>query len=111
MATAASGISRRTNEKRLVALSGPAVVGGMVCGAIARDARGPRWLAVLVFVLGVAFAIPVLRQPPSTEPRPAGIGMMEAMGKARQTPWTALLNPVIGALGVMVGGRRRGATA
>ena len=90
---------------------GAAVIGGMVCAAIARDPRGPRWLAILVFVIGVAFAIPVLRQSPVSEPRPAGLSMMEAMGKARQTPWTALLNPVIGVLGVMVGGRRRSGTA
>ena len=84
-----------------------AVIGGMVCMTIAKDPRGPKWLAALVFVIGVAFAVPVLRQSPVSEPRPAGLSMMEAMGKARQTPWTALLNPVIGVLGVMIGGRRR----
>ena len=88
-----------------------AVIGGMVCAMIAKDARGPKWLAVLVFVIGIGFAIPVLSQSPVSEPRPAGLSMMEAMGKARQTPWTALLNPVIGVLGVMVGGRRRSGTA
>ena len=88
-----------------------AVIGGMVCAMIAMDARGPKWLAALVFVIGIAFAIPVLRQSPVSEPRPAGLSMMEAMGKARQTPWTALLNPVIGVLGVMVGGRRRSGSA
>jgi hypothetical protein len=89
-----------------------AVIGGMVCAMIAKDPRGPKWLAVLVFVIGIGFAIPVLQQAPVSEPRPAGLSMMEAMGKARQTPWTALLNPVIGVFGVMVGGRRRtGASA
>jgi len=88
-----------------------AVIGGMVCAMIAQDARGPKWLAGLVLVVGLAFAIPVLRQAPVSEPRTAGVGNMEAMGKARQTPWTALLNPVIGVLGVIVGGRRRSATA
>jgi hypothetical protein len=75
---------------------------------IAKDARGPKWLAVLVLVLGLAFAIPVLQQAPVTEPRTASVGNMEAMGKARQPPWAALLNPVIGVIGVLVGGRRRG---
>jgi hypothetical protein len=89
-----------------------AVIGGMVCMMIAKDARGPKWLAVLVLVLGLAFAIPVLQQAPVTEPRTASVGNMEAMGKARQPPWAALLNPVIGVIGVLVGGRRRsGATA
>ena len=88
-----------------------AVIGGMVCMMIAKDARGPKWLAVLVFVIGIAFAIPVLRRAPVSEPRAADVGNMEAMGKARQPPWSALLNPVIGVLGVMVGGRRRSGTA
>jgi ABC-type antimicrobial peptide transport system permease subunit len=88
-----------------------AVIGGMVCAMIAKDPRGPKWLAVLVLVLGLAFAYPVLRQAPVSEPRTAGVGNMEAMGKARQPPWAALLNPVIGVLGVMVGGRRRSGAA
>lgn len=88
-----------------------AVIGGMVCVVIAKDARGPKWLAGLVLVLGLAFAIPVLRMAPASEPRAPGVSMMEAMGKARQPPWAALLNPVIGVLGVMVGGRRRSGVA
>ena len=87
-----------------------AVIGGMICAMIAKDSRGPKSLAVLVLVLGIAFAIPVLRQSPVSETRTADVGNMEAMGKARQPPWAALLNPVIGMLGVMAGGRRRSAT-
>jgi hypothetical protein len=29
------------------------------------------------------------------------------MQKARQPPWAALLNPFVGAAGVLIGGRRR----
>jgi len=87
-----------------------AVVGGMVAAAITKDSRGPKALAPLVLIIGLAFAIPVMRQSPTSEPRSAAVGNMEAMGKARQPLWAALLNPVIGVVGVLVGGRRRSAT-
>jgi len=88
-----------------------ALIGGMVSVAIARDSRGPKALAVLVLMIGILFAIPVMRQAPNSEPRTAAVGNMEAMGKARQPLWAALLNPVIGVLGVMIGGRRRPSAA
>lgn len=84
-----------------------AVIGGMVCIRIAKDPRGPKWLAGLVLVLGIALAVPTLRQAPPSEPRTAEVPNLEAMGKARQPPWVALLNPVIGVIGVLVGGRQR----
>jgi len=84
-----------------------AVIGGMVAVTIAKDARGPKALAVLVLILGILFAIPVMQQQPTSEVRTAEVGNMEAMGKARQPLWAALLNPVIGVVGVMIGGRRR----
>lgn len=84
-----------------------AVVGGMVAMRIARDSRGPKALAALVLILGIAFAIPVMQQPASSEARTAEVGNLEAMGKARQPVWAALLSPVLGVVGVLVGGRRR----
>ena len=86
-------------------------VGGMTCTAIARDPRGWKWLAVLVLALGLALAVPTLQQPPNPAPRLGDVRLMEAVTKGRQPPWAALLNPVIGALGVMVGGRRRNGAA
>jgi len=87
-----------------------AFAGGRVCAAIARDPRDPTYLMVLVFVLGVVFAIPVLTAAPDAMaalgPRPDEIGMMDAMSKAQQPVWTALLNPVLGAAGVWLGARR-----
>lgn len=88
-----------------------AIVGGMICAAIAKDPRGPKWLAVLVLVLGLALAVPALNQPPPEEARPAVVPLMDAVANGRQPSWVALLNPVIGVIGVLVGGRRRGGTA
>jgi len=81
-------------------------LGGRVCVAIARDAKGPKALAAVVLILGILFAVPAMKPQPS-EPRPAGVAMMDAMQRAKTPLWVALLNPVIGVIGVLVGGRRR----
>lgn len=89
-----------------------AMIAGLVCAALARDARGPKLLAALVLVLGFAFAIPVMRQVHVPEVRTGDVGLLAAITKGSQPHWVALLNPVIGALGVIVGGwRRSGAKA
>jgi drug/metabolite transporter superfamily protein YnfA len=86
-----------------------AIAGGYVAAAVARDARAGVWLAGFVFVLGVAMAIPVLTAgaPADLGPRPDQLPMFDAMSKGQQPAWSALLNPVIGALGSIVGARLR----
>lgn len=88
-----------------------AYAGGRVCRTIARDPRGPHYLMGLVFLLGIVFAIPVLTAAPDVMatlgPRPDEIPMMDAMSKAQQPPWLALLNPVLGVAGVWLGARER----
>ena len=39
------------------------------------------------------------------EVRGSEVGNLEAMTKAKQPAWTALLNPLIGVAGTLVGGR------
>ncbi len=86
-----------------------ALLGGFVCVRIARRSLGPRILAGLVVLLGLLMAIPVLTADASSDPGPRGadVGSVEAMTKAKQPVWFALANPVIGAVGVLVGGRLR----
>jgi ABC-type transport system involved in multi-copper enzyme maturation permease subunit len=85
-----------------------AIVGGFVCGRIAPNSKAPVALAGLVIVLGLLLAIPTLM---ATDTRPttrdANVGNLEAMTNARQPSWVAFLNPVIGAIGVMIGARRK----
>ncbi len=92
-----------------------AVVGGLTSAAIAKDARGPKALAVVVVLLGLAFAIPVLTTAVNVAElgvRPETVPMMEAMTKAQSPKWLALLNPLLGAVGVMIGaGLRKGPSA
>ena len=87
-----------------------AFAGGRACAAIAKDPRGPTYLMGLVFVLGVVFAIPVLTAAPDAMsalgPRPDEIPMMDAMSRAQQPVWIALLNPVLGVAGVWLGARK-----
>ncbi|MBR9990055.1 MAG: hypothetical protein KFH98_09885 [Gemmatimonadetes bacterium] len=85
---------------------GAALAGGWVARRIARRATGPRVLAGVVFVLGAALALATLAGggPEATGPRTEGIGTFEAMQFA-QTPFRVMLaNPLIGALGVLLGG-------
>jgi hypothetical protein len=83
-----------------------ALLGGLFCAKIAPGGRAPIALAIVVLVLGFASALPVLMA--SSEPvaeRAGTVGNVEAMNNARQPVWIALLNPLIGAVGVMLGAR------
>jgi hypothetical protein len=87
---------------------GAAIAGGFVCALIARDPRGPKWLVAVVVALGILFAIPVLTGAGAAAtggPRPEDVPMFEAMMNAIQPVWVALLNPLLGAVGVLVGAR------
>lgn len=84
-----------------------AIVGGYACAAIARGGRAPLALAVLVIVLGMLAAIPVLTTPGEAGARAGDLPNMEAMMRARQPAWVALLLPLVGAAGVVVGSRLR----
>ncbi len=80
-----------------------AILGGYMCEAIARDERAPKLLAVLVLLLGFAFAVPVLTTTSPSAPREGDVSHAVAIQNARQPPWVALLNPLFGAIGVLIG--------
>jgi hypothetical protein len=89
-----------------------ALVGGYTCATIAKSKRAAQVLAGLVFVIGILVALPVLTSG-DTRPnvRTGNVPNMEAMQKARTPGWVALMNPLIGAVGVMVGAGLRQARA
>lgn len=80
-----------------------AILGGWVCAMIAESAGAAKVLAVVVIVLGLLMAIPTFIANPPTEPRTADVSSTDAMMRAQTPPWIAVLNPVIGAIGVMIG--------
>jgi hypothetical protein len=84
-----------------------AVLGGFVCAAVAKTSTPPKVLAAIVLILGLALAVPALTQGDVSPPRSESLGNIEAMQNAQQPIWMALLNPLIGAAGVLVGARRR----
>mgnify|MGYP001210758947 FL=1 len=84
-----------------------ALLGGYVCKLISKKIKAVYTLAGVVFVLGIVFAIPALSNSNDEvhEIRNTDVPNMEAMQKAKQPPFVALLNPLIGAIGVIAGGR------
>jgi hypothetical protein len=95
-----------------------ALFGGWLSRKVGHTANAPRALAALVVVLGVLIALPALSDAAAAGVRSDSVGVFEAMQYAHTPAWLLLLNPLIGALGVLVGGRalarndeRIGATA
>jgi hypothetical protein len=84
-----------------------AILGGFVCSRIAPQTRAPIGLAVVVLVVGLLMNIPVFMAEPTSASRGSDVGVMEAMQNARQAAWVALLNPFLGAVGTLIGGRSR----
>jgi hypothetical protein len=90
----------------IVVSFGAAVAGGWVARRIAGTATGPRVLAAVVVVLGVVMTLATMGgAPDAAGARPEGVAAMEAMQVARTPFWIMLLNPFIGALGVLLGGK------
>ncbi|HRP62497.1 MAG TPA: hypothetical protein PK400_04320 [Phycisphaerales bacterium] len=83
---------------------GAAVVGGIVCAIIARRKSTPLIFAAIVFILGIAFAIPTIASYDAESPaRPNDITMREAMMEGRQPTWFAFSNPFIAGIGIILG--------
>jgi hypothetical protein len=83
-----------------------AVVGGYVCATIAQDGKGPLILAALTLLLGVLVAVPLLTSDAGQpQVRSGDVPNLAAMQQARQPGWVALLNPLVGAAGVLAGAR------
>lgn len=84
-----------------------ALVGGFVCARIAGTRSAVTTLAALVLVLGVLFAIPSFGVDPADAARLGDVDGMTAMQNAVTPMWIALLTPILGAVGVMLGGQVR----
>lgn len=82
-----------------------ALVGGWVCAKIAGTRAAVTSLAALVLVLGVLFAIPSFGVDPAEAARAGDVDGIQAMQNAITPLWIAILTPLIGAVGVMLGGR------
>lgn len=84
---------------------GAALAGGWVARRVARSTSAPLVLAGVVAALGVAMAVFSLSGE-AADPglRTGAVGTFEAMGYAQTPFWIMLLNPLVGAVGVLLGG-------
>ena len=84
-----------------------ALLGGYVCVLISKNQKAALVLAGIVFILGIALAIPALMDAENEvhEMRKADVPNLEAMQNAKQPPLVALLNPIIGAIGIFAGSK------
>ena len=86
-----------------------AVIGGLICSAIAKGGRAPLALAVVVLVLGLLLAVPSVMKAKTNANliRMGDVPQMEAAQKAYWPVWTPFTFPILGAIGVLIGGRLR----
>ena len=99
--------STRWTVMQFVVVFVTAAIAGLVCAIIARGGKATLVLAAVVLVLGFALGVAstTMRPADTHEARTGDVANMEAMGKARHPMWVVFLGPVIGALGVVAGGK------
>ena len=84
-----------------------AAVAGGYAAAMIGGTGAVRTTAVIVLIMGVlAIAMIALSEVPA-EARTSAVSNLEAMGKARTPLWVAVINPIIGIAGVLIGGSLR----
>ncbi|HQF88393.1 MAG TPA: hypothetical protein PLN26_14300 [Acidobacteriota bacterium] len=86
-----------------------AVVGGWVCARIGRRRAAVIALVAVVVVLGLAVAAMEFTHSGERVPaaRSGKVSNFDAMQLAQQPTWLTLLNPLLGAAGVLLGARIR----
>ena len=84
-----------------------ALLGGWICTLISKNPKAGLFLAGIVLLLGIIFAIPALNvsDEEMNKVRDGNVSNFDAMQNAKQPPLIALLNPLIGAAGVFIGSR------
>ncbi len=81
------------------------LLGGVICAAISKSYTACVVFAVLVFVAGVLVALPNMKERPSVV-RSGDVPNLQAMQLAQPPVWLCFLNPALGAVGVLLGGRK-----
>lgn len=84
-----------------------AVVGGYVASLVGRGSGGVMALTVILLLMGIVTIAMIMSSPAADAIRNADVPNLEAMGKAQTPLWVAILNPIIGIIGIQIGGRLR----
>lgn len=80
-----------------------ALAGGFVCRAIAKRMKPVHILAIVFFALGIFSAVSSMNTP-DPGPRAGNVSNLEAAAKAKEPTWFLFINPVLGYIGVLIGG-------
>ena len=83
-----------------------AIVGGWVCAKIAKSGTPPKVLAALALVLGGLMSAMAIYAPAPVEAPPArtaDVSPFDAMQYSKAPTISHVLNPIIGAVGVLIG--------
>lgn len=85
-----------------------AIVGGFVCSVIASTGKPPLAMAFIVLALGVGLAYVHEQTAPADPGKRAGdVPNLEAMSKAVMPSWFHYGAPVVGAVGVLIGKKKK----
>ena len=84
-----------------------AIIGGLICAAIAKGGKAPVALAVVIIVLGWTMGIFEIRKHDANAGlvRPAEVPIAEAAQKAYWPNWVPFAFPIGGAIGVLIGSK------
>jgi hypothetical protein len=83
------------------------LLGGLTCAAISKSYTACVVFAAIVFALGLIMGVPnALKEHPTTA-RSGDVPNFQAMQLAQTPIWLCFLNPALGAVGVLLGGRRK----
>jgi hypothetical protein len=107
--TASYQASTRWTVMQFAMIFVTAAIAGLACAIIARGGKATLVLAAVVLVLGFALGVlgTAMRPADTHEVRTGNVANMEAMSKARHPMWVVFLGPIIGAVGVVIGGKLR----
>jgi hypothetical protein len=84
-----------------------AIAGGYMAALVGKGMTAVKVLAGIILVMGLITVAMVAMTPAPTDARTADVPNVEAMTKAQTPVWIAILNPIIGIVGAMIGGRMR----
>ena len=83
------------------------ILGGLVCAAISKSKGACMALAIIVVVVGMISAIVTEMKEHPSATRSGDVPNWEAMTKAQTPAWVCFVNPVLGAVAVMLGARMK----
>ena len=84
-----------------------AICAGWICRLISRSRGTVKVFAAIVLVLGIITAVYQMMSPRPDIVREGNVSGAEAFSKSVTPTWVAGLNPILGAIGILIGGGLR----